>query len=68
MPTSLRWINLYDAKDIVGNDLNGVVDWASPVPEDHEVDNRHNAGGAHNHWDNPQVVKIVADEIRELLL
>ncbi|MCJ7515073.1 MAG: hypothetical protein MUO89_03760 [Dehalococcoidia bacterium] len=68
MPSTLRWVNLYDAKDIVGNDLSGAVNWRSPIPEDHKVDNVNNAGGSHNHWDNPEVVKIVADEIRKLLL
>jgi pimeloyl-ACP methyl ester carboxylesterase len=68
MPSTLRWLNLYDAKDIVGNDLNGAVSWQSPIPEDIQVDNVNNAGGAHNHWDNPEVVQIVADEIRKLLV
>lgn len=67
VPPALRWVNLYDAKDIVGNDLKDAVGWVSPVPEDHEVNNRQNATGAHDHWGNPQVVKLVADEIRKLL-
>jgi hypothetical protein len=68
MPSDLRWVNLYDPKDFVGNELKGALEWASPVPEDHMVDNVKNAGGAHNHWKNPEVVRIVADEIRKLLV
>lgn len=67
LPSDLRWVNIYDAKDVVGNDLKGTVDWKLPVPEDHKVDNKLNADGSHNHWNNPEVVKIVADEIRKLL-
>ena len=65
-PPSVRWLNLYDKKDIVGQDLRGVVDWPSPKPVDQVVDNVSKAGGAHNHWRNPQVVKAVATEIRRL--
>lgn len=68
MPKKLRWVNLYDEKDPVGNDLKGVVSWKSPVPKDHIVDNvQYAKGGAHDHWHNAQVVKNIASEIRRLL-
>jgi hypothetical protein len=67
MPTKIRWLNLYDPKDFVGNELKGALAWNSPVPEDKAVDNVKNAGGAHHHWQNPDVVRKVADEIRNLL-
>lgn len=67
MPSSLRWLNLYDSKDIVGKDLRGALEWQAPQPQDQEVDNRKNAGGAHDHWNNGEVVKAVASEIQRLL-
>jgi len=67
VPNDLSWLNLYDKSDIVGKDLKGVLDWQSPQPVDTLVDNVKGAGGAHNHWANPTVVKLVAAEIRKLL-
>jgi hypothetical protein len=67
LPSTLRWLNLYDPNDIVGKDLAGAVDWPSPQPADRIVDNVANAGGAHDHWANPQVARAVAAEIRWLL-
>lgn len=67
MPAQLRWLNLYDKKDIVGKDLRGAVDWTSPRPVDRVVDNVRNASDAHDHWGNQQVTKAVAGEIRRLL-
>ena len=67
VPPGLRWLNLYDPTDIVGKDLSGAVDWPAPQPQDQVVDNVHNAHGAHDHWNNPQVVQAVAAEITRLL-
>jgi hypothetical protein len=67
IPSGLRWVNIYDPEDIVGNELKGSVSWKSPVPEDHKVDNKHNAGDPHSHWNNPAVVKIIAAEIQKIL-
>lgn len=67
VPVELRWLNLYDPRDIVGKDLRGAVDWDSPQPMDEVVDNVTNATWAHNHWANPQVVTAVADEVRRVL-
>ena len=67
MPAGLRWLNLYDAEDIVGKDLAGAVDWTDPTPEDRLVDNVSNAADAHDHWHNPQVVQAVVAEIRKLI-
>lgn len=66
MPSDLRWMNLYDIKDIVGKDLKGAVDWSSPSPEDFKVDNRRHAGNAHDHWHNQETVKVATGEIRRL--
>ena len=68
VPDGLRWLNVYDKNDIVGKDLNGALDWQSPQPIDTLVDNVKNAGGAHNHWANPQVTRLVAVEVRKLLV
>ena len=67
VPPNLRWLNLYDQGDIVGKNLAGAVDWPSPQPEDRVVDNSGNAGDAHDHWNNPEVVRAIADEIRREL-
>jgi len=67
VPASLRWLNLYDKKDFVGKDLKGALDWQKPQPVDVVVDNARQAGGAHNHWANPQVVQAIANEARKLL-
>jgi hypothetical protein len=67
LPPGLRWLNLYDPSDIVGRELLGSVDWLDPRPEDRMVDNAGNAGNAHDHWHNPQVVEAVAGEIVALL-
>ena len=67
VPTDIRWLNLFDKKDIVGKELKGAVDWAKPKVEDKQVDNARNAGGAHDHWGNPQVVKAIAAEVRAVL-
>jgi pimeloyl-ACP methyl ester carboxylesterase len=68
VPAGLRWLNVYDKNDIVGKDLKGALDWQAPQPVDTLVDNVKNAGGAHNHWANPQVTKLVAAEVRKLLV
>lgn len=68
VPAGLRWLNVYDKNDIVGKDLKGALEWQSPQPLDTLVDNVKNAGGAHNHWANPQVTKLVAAEVRKLLV
>lgn len=65
--TGLRWLNLYDAHDFVGKKLAGVLDWQDPKPEDRQVDNVANAGHAHNHWANPQVVDTIAAEVQKQL-
>ena len=67
LPAKLRWVNLYDRQDIVGKELAGLLDWRSPAPVDVEVNNRRNAKNAHDHWHNPQVVKMVANEVRRFL-
>jgi hypothetical protein len=67
VPDGLRWLNLYDKRDIVGKDLAGAVDWQHPQPIDVVVDNVKNASSFHDHWANPQVVKAVAIEIRKLV-
>ena len=67
VPEKLRWLNLYDKKDIVGKELKGALDWRVPKPEDRVVDNARNEGGAHDHWGNTQVVKAIAGEVRALL-
>ncbi len=67
LPTQLRWVNFYDVHDIVGKALQGLVPWPSPKPEDREVDNVGRAGGAHDHWHNPQVVDGIAEEIRRVV-
>jgi pimeloyl-ACP methyl ester carboxylesterase len=67
VPSSLRWLNLYDKRDIVGKDLRAAVDWPRPQPTDRSVDNQRNAANAHDHWGNPQVLKAVTDEVRKML-
>lgn len=67
VPSGLRWVNLYDKKDIAGKDLRSAVDWRQPRPIDVVVDNKKNAANAHDHWHNPEVVKAVAGEIRRVL-
>jgi pimeloyl-ACP methyl ester carboxylesterase len=67
LPTGLRWLNLYDQTDIVGRELKPAVDWTSPEPDDRIVDNARNAADAHDHWNNPEVVRAVAGEIVRLL-
>lgn len=67
VPEKLRWLNLYDERDIVGRDLSGALEWSEPQPIDEVVDNVAHATWAHNHWANPQVVTAVADEVRRVL-
>jgi hypothetical protein len=67
MPPGVRWVNLYVKRDLAGKNLKGAVDWASPQPLDKAVDNVKNAGNAHNHWGNKEVVAHVADEVRRVL-
>ena len=67
MPPGTRWVNLYDRNDFVGKDLRGAVAWRKPRPVDILVDNEKHAGGPHDHWHNPQVVRSVADEVRRVL-
>jgi pimeloyl-ACP methyl ester carboxylesterase len=67
MSPGIRWVNLYDKRDLAGKALKGTVDWASPQPVDRAVDNVKNAGNAHNHWRNREVVAHVADEVRRVL-
>ena len=68
MPGQVRWLNLFDRKDLVGKELSGLRDWTAPKPIDKEVENLKNTGHAHSHWDNPEVVKIIADEVRAQLV
>lgn len=67
MPPGIRWVNLYDRADFVGKDLRGAIKWQKPRPVDRLVDNEKHAGGPHDHWHNPQVVRAVADEVRRVL-
>jgi hypothetical protein len=66
VPSGLRWLNVFDPDDIVGRQLAGAVTWASPQPQDQQISNTGAGLDAHDHWHNPQVVKIVAAEIRRL--
>lgn len=63
----LRWLNLYDPHDFVGKTLADVVDWPRPRPDDVSVDNVRYGGHSHAHWQNPQVARAVAAEVRAVL-
>jgi hypothetical protein len=63
VPAGLRWVNLFDANDPVGKALGGVVEWDDPKPIDMQVNNERQAGDAHNHWENPEVVEAIKVEV-----
>jgi hypothetical protein len=67
VPPDLRWVNLFDPQDIVGVELNGMVDWPRPQPIDVAVDNVGHAHDAHDHWHNPEVVAHIKDEVLRVL-
>jgi hypothetical protein len=64
LPATLRWINLYDPQDIVGQDLDRLAHWTPAVPEDINVNNVAQGLDPHDHWHNPVVVDKYVELIR----
>jgi hypothetical protein len=72
IPTTLRWLNLWDAEDLVGKALDPLVlwqdrGWDDLRPLDVQVDNVRRAHDAHDHWHNPEVVAHIKEEVSRFL-
>jgi hypothetical protein len=67
MSAGLRWVNLYDPQDVVGQDLDRLASWSPVVPEDIDVNNVGQGLHPHDHWHNPAVVARYVELIQASL-
>jgi hypothetical protein len=67
VPPTLRWVNLFDPRDLVGKALSPLVPWDAPRPVDTPVDNVAHAQDAHDHWHNAEVVAHVCAEVLQVV-
>jgi hypothetical protein len=56
LPGTVQWLNWYDPKDFVGQDLQRLARWTPAAPQDTDVDNVGHGLDAHDHWHNPVVI------------